>query len=93
MARREPSKPVDGGANSSPSFSNGVKESRPVRTGALYFRGRQVGSEPPGAIEEISVPLCRKLPEDGEKIFVSAERGQERGKMAKRGAARRFFRV
>ena len=45
----------------------------------------------PGDIEEISVPLCRKLPEDGEKVFSSSERGQKRRKMAKRGAGRRFF--
>ena len=44
VARRELSKPVDGRANSSPSLSNGVKESRPVRTWALFFWGRQVES-------------------------------------------------
>ena len=44
VARREPSKPVDGRANSSPSLSNGVKESRPVRTWALFFWGGRVES-------------------------------------------------
>ena len=44
VARRERSKPVDGRANSSPSLSNGIKESRPVRRWALFFGGRRVES-------------------------------------------------
>ena len=55
-----------------------------------FFLGSTSRVGKPGDIEEISVPLCRKLPEDGEKVFSSTKRGQKRRKMAKRGAGRRF---
>ena len=64
VARRELSKPVDGRANSSPSLSNGVKESRPVRTWALFFWGRQVESGSRAISKRsrfLSVGICQRM--------------------------------
>ena len=93
VARREPSKPVDGRANSSPSLSNGVKESRPVRRWALFFGGRRVESGSRAISKRSRFLSVGKIPEDGVKVFSSSERGQKRRKMAKRGAGRRSFRL